>query len=169
VNDLFDQVEDAVNHGLYYVALFGALALPDICGAMETSDGKATKTRYISWFDRYVAPKYTTRSTTTLSGTDAYYFRCSMLHQGRTRHSSSTYSRILFLEPGQYQNGPHNNVMNDALNIDVSTFCADVVEGARSWLAAAEHSANFERNYPLFVQRYPGGLSPYISGPTVIG
>ena len=55
---LFDQIQIAAALNLYYAALFAALTLPDICSAMDTSDGQHAPAYYISWFDRWVGPKY---------------------------------------------------------------------------------------------------------------
>jgi hypothetical protein len=83
MRDLFQQIDCAVGANLYYVALLAALSLPDICGAMESDDGEATGQRYIAWFNRWVAPKYTVRGAPSLTGEVCYYYRCSALHQGR--------------------------------------------------------------------------------------
>jgi len=166
MQDILDQIGQAVSTGLYYVGLFTALALPDICAALEAPDGLANKPRFIAWFDRYVAPKYSSGGISTLTGETAYYFRCSMLHQGRMQHRSSTYSRILFVEPSGVVF--HNNVLNDALNIDVRVFTLDVVAGAEEWLGNTSKDPNVQRNLSLFVQRYPAGLPPYIGGIPVI-
>lgn len=166
--DLLNQVERAVQAKAYYLALFASLTIPDICGAMETDDGAAKKSRYIKWFDKYVAPAYTISGKPTFCGTTCYKYRCAMLHQGRAQHEELGFSRILFVEPGATNNVFHNNILNDALNIDVSIFCRDVVDGAKSWLKEAEMTANFQKNYPHFMQRYPNGLAPYIVGVPVI-
>ena len=76
MRDFLDQADAAAKARLYYVALLAALAIPDVCGAMEAADGLATKPRYVSWFDRYVASRYRIGSQTTFSGEDVYYFRC---------------------------------------------------------------------------------------------
>jgi hypothetical protein len=55
MKDLIQQIRAANRNGLYYVALFTALALPDICGGLEAPDGLATRARYIAWFDKNVA------------------------------------------------------------------------------------------------------------------
>src|SRR5207244_2499999 len=121
--------------------------------------------RYASWFDRWVAGRY----VGTLTGEDAYRFRCSMLHQGRTSHPGGRYSRIIFVEPGA---APgllmHNNVLNDALNLDVGRFCRDVCEGALAWRAEAQSTPQYERNLKAFVSRHDNGLPPYIVGVPVI-
>lgn len=169
MRDLLAQVEKATADGYYYLALYVALTLPDICGAMESSDGIANKSKYIHWFDHYVTPAYTVAGRAFLDGETCYAYRCSVLHQGRAQHPKLGYSRILFVEPGSTTNVFHNNILNDALNIDVSRFCMDIVGGAASWLKDVSDSDDYKQNYSLFMQRYPGGLPPYIVGVPVIG
>lgn len=169
MRDLLNQIQGAVNGHAYYLALYASLTIPDLCGAMESDDGQATKTKYIAWFDNYVASKYFACGNATLTGEVCYFYRCAVLHQGRAQHPKLGFSRILFVEPGATTNVFHNNVLNDALNIDASIFCNDVLAGANAWLHVAESSANYKNNFPLFMQRYPGGLPPYIVGVSVIG
>jgi hypothetical protein len=63
----------------------------------------------------------------------------------------------------------HNNVVNDALNIDVRIFCIDVMRAVESWLPSASMQPHFAANMAWFAQRYPSGLSPYVTGLPVIG
>jgi hypothetical protein len=165
MRDLLAQVRAASAGGLYYAALFPALSLPDMCGALEAADGRANGQRYAAWFDRWVAHSY----GGFLTGEDCYHFRCSLLHQGTTQHPSARYSRLLFLEPGGHGIVMHNNILNDALNIDVQIFCEDMVAGVEQWLPAAQQLPHFAANVQRFVTRYPGGLKPYIVGMPVIG
>jgi hypothetical protein len=160
MRDLFQQVETTLTRDLYYVALMAALAIPDICGAMQSGDGQATGERYRAWFERYVGPRY----VGTLTGADCWSFRCSLLHQGSTQHPDSSYSRVIFVEPSATGNVFHNNILNDALNLDVRIFCRDVLEGAHRWLADYEHTDTYRRNFERFMHRYPNGLAPYIVG-----
>lgn len=171
MRDLITQVRLAADSRAYYLSLFAALTLPDICAAAESLDGQATGNRYIAWFDRYVAPKYTVGPdhSPSLSGADCYYYRCSLLHQGSSQHPKSKFSRILFVEPGVTSNVFHNNILNDALNIDVRLFCNDILDGAEQWLTQAEKTPEYQQNYPRFLQRYSNGLPPYIVGIPVIG
>lgn len=95
-----------------------------------------------------------------------------MLHQGSAQHPNSKFARILFVEPAVARVGGitlHNNVLNDALNIDATVFCNDLLSAAKHWLASNENTANYQKNYPTFIQRYPNGLAPYIGGVPVIG
>jgi hypothetical protein len=142
--------------------------IPDICGAMESSDGRATSTRYAEWFDVNIAPNYPALpdGSPFFSGADCYRLRCSFLHQGSTQHPKSDYSRVIFTEPAS--NTFHMNIVNDALNIDIRQFCREMADAALTWLPAAEATENFQRNFPKFMQRYPEGLAPYMVGMPLI-
>lgn len=165
MEDILQQVRAASKVGAYYVSLLSALTLPDICAALESEDGKASRAKFITWFDAQVAPSY----NGFLDGESCYYFRCSMLHQGSTQHPKSKYSRIIFLEPGNRRMTLHNNIMNDALNIDVNIFCEDICAAVEHWWPAASTQPAFQANVTRFVTRHPNGLAPYIVGIPVIG
>lgn len=72
MRDVLNQMKAANGAGLYYVALFSALAIPDICGALESQDGTANGQRYRAWFDRWVSPKYSFFGGTSLTGDVCY-------------------------------------------------------------------------------------------------
>lgn len=164
---LFKQIRKALDEHLYYLSLCTSLMIPSICGAMSSADGEDTGEKYAQWFDKFVASRYSGNFT----GHDCYRFRCSLLHQGRTQHSKGRYSRIIFLEPGSQSSGLtlHNNVLGDALNIDVHIFCSDIVDGAELWHKQAVSTPEYQANYAKFAARHPDGLKPYIVGVPVIG
>jgi hypothetical protein len=58
MRDFLDQIEASLDANLYYVALFVSLAVPDICGTIDSDNGQATKGKYIQWFDKYITPRY---------------------------------------------------------------------------------------------------------------
>ena len=164
MEDILEQIEKGLDSNQYYLSLFVALAIPDICGALESDDGLAIGQKYKDWFDKYISPKY----NGSLNGNSCYQFRCSLLHQGSTQHENSKFSRIFFVEPGTTTHVLHNNIINNALNIDVKIFCQDIISGAKEWLKKKRGTSNFERNYPKFVKRHPQGLPPFIKGVPVI-
>ncbi|MFY9264355.1 MAG: hypothetical protein WAO61_02865 [Solirubrobacterales bacterium] len=168
MRDYFDQVRAAANSDLYFLALGGALTIPDMCAAMEANDGRSTGGRYKAWFQKHVSPKYVAAGMPSLSGEDAWGFRCSFLHQGRLQPHHGVYRRVLFVEPRDSGIVLHNNVINDALNLDAGRFVLDVVESADAWIGTAEQSKVFGNNFANFMQRYPNGLLPYIAGVPVI-
>src|SRR5688572_25497386 len=97
--------------------------VPDMCGAMGSPDGRTSPDRYVDWFDQHVAPAY----GGFVTGQDCYGLRCSMLHQARFEPHKGSYSRVLFIEPGTSGILMHNNIMGDALNIDVQRFVVDML------------------------------------------
>lgn len=172
MHDLLDQIDAALTADLYYVALFTSLAIPDICGALQAPDAVATGLRYADWFDQWVAPKYISAGSPSLSGSQCYAFRNAMLHQGKLQPDKHVrYSRLFFIEPGPTTQGilMHNNIMADALNIDVRVFCKDIVHSARAWLEQIQGTEPYETNATSSVRRHPNGLPPYVVGFPIIG
>jgi len=165
MQDFLTQIEATSALHLYYLALFGALAIPDICGSLEARDGRATRSSYIAWTDQNIAPRW----FGLMTGQDCYQFRCSMLHQATTQHPDSRYSRILFVEPGATTNISHLTVTDGVLEIDVSLFCRDMISAARAWLLTVEGTEPYETNRTKLITRYPEGLAPFIVGVPVIG
>lgn len=181
---LVDQIERSLDQPFYFLSLFGALAVPDIAGALGSEDGLASGKKYAAWYDQWVRPQFAktlraslppemadrlTSVESPLTGEACYRFRCSLLHQGTTQHPKAPYSRLIFVEPGATGNVFHYNILNDALNIDLRLFCQEVIVGARDWLSTVEDSAAFQQNYDRFARRYPTGLAPYIAGFPIIG
>jgi len=183
MRDVINQLERSLDHPVYFLSLFAALAIPDIGGALDSEDGAASDERYKSWYERWARPQFPrmlreslppevrkyVKLENPLTGDACYRFRCSSLHQGTTQHPKSPYSRITFVEPGATTNTLHYNILNDALNIDVGLFCREIVAGAREWLTAVEGTDRFKVNYGRFARRYPDGLAPYIVGVPVVG
>ena len=122
-----------------------------------------TYSKYIKWFDTYVADNY----KNWLTGKEMYTLRCNLLHQGTANLQKHKYSRIVFQEPNQYRY-VDNMVIGDILIINVETFCSHIINGIIEWYNSAEHSPEFLRNYSKMIRRHPDGLSPMISDVPVI-
>lgn len=162
---LFDEIALAVNNGLYFLGLMGALAIPDMCAGLESEDGFTNGTKYAKWFDRWVAPSY----DGLIIGEDAWGFRCSLVHQGRAHPHKGSYSRVFFVEPNPVITYAHRNVFDDALNLDIPTFCGDLIAGARAWLPTVEDSEIYKNNLAKFMTRHPNGIPPFMVGVPLIG
>ena len=157
------QILKALKAEAYYSALFVCITIPDICGAIDSVDGEAHYSKYIKWFDTYVADNY----KNWLTGKEMYTLRCNLLHQGTANLQKHKYSRIVFQEPNQYRY-VDNMVIGDILIINVETFCSHIINGIIEWYNSAEHSPEFLRNYSKMIRRHPDGLSPMISDVPVI-
>jgi hypothetical protein len=126
----------------WFGALFIALALPDICGGLETPE-KAPGERYKDWFDRYLAQEY----LPIFTAQDCYSLRCACLHQGLTTNEKSAVKRIHFVE--QNWRG-HLNKSEAGLVMDIHTFCADMCLAVDRWSEDVKDNAEIqERRYEL--------------------
>ena len=132
--NLLEDVHKALDSGAVYLALMGALALPDICASLEHADGRASGERYIAWFDRWVGYKY----EAFLSCAQCYSFRCTMLHQGATGLPDRDYKRIVFLLPGATPNFPPNLSFDPPIR-------EPTVPRSRLSLAAIDCSSSYHR------------------------
>lgn len=187
---LVDQLEQSLASGQYFLSLFTALTLPDMAAALDAPDGLANGQRYALWYEKWVRPQFGEAilallpaslpleereyvkkglQEPPLDGDACYRFRCSLLHQGTTQHLKSSFSRIIFVEPHSTTTKIHNCIINDALCIDLQSFCHEVIAGVRAWLSQAENTGLFKANYEKFVRRHPDGLKPYIAGVPVVG
>jgi hypothetical protein len=135
-----------------------------MCAGLESPNGRTSGPSYIAWFDRWVAGTY----GGNFSGADCWGLRCSMSHQGRAHPHQGLYARAIFVEPSRIGYF-HNNVLNDALNLDIPTFCREVIEGAQQWLPTVQGTPTFEANLQAFFTRHPTGIPPYIVGVPVYG
>ncbi len=150
------------------------LCVPDICAALESADGKTTRTKYKAWIDEYLVKARPDKYGDRLSADHIYQFRCAVLHQGRTKHDKGEYERILFFEPGAEISvtGIHccivgANTENRSLIIDLKQFCTDVVAGAKTWLTKNQENENYKTNYERLIRRYPEGITPVLGCPVI--
>lgn len=164
---LLEEIESAAASGLSFVALGMALALPDICGALEASNGRATGNRYANWVTRRLAPQAWT-------GEDLYHFRCSMIHQGSLQPGFRIH-RLIFVERKLGQPIVHAGRIDashfgvSATIIDVPEFVGFMVAAVRLWLEEVQETEPFNRNFLRSVHRHPDGIHPFIAGCAVYG
>src|SRR5438034_5570802 len=98
MEDFIAQIRASLDQQLYYLSLFAALTLPDICGALDAPDGRASRQQYEEWYTKWVTPIYD-----VLTAEECYQYRCTSLHQGTSRpQRSADYDRVLFLEPSPH-------------------------------------------------------------------
>lgn len=93
MKELIHQTRSALAAGLYYLALLGALALPDICGALASDNGKASGSKYKGWLRDNVPEQ--------ASNADLIWgLRCSLWHQGSAAsHKGSMPIAFMFPSP----------------------------------------------------------------------
>lgn len=91
MDELIAQIRQASASGLYYLALLGALTLPDICGALNSENGRASGPKYRDWLRKYI-PEQADEAD------DIYGPRCSLLHQGQAKPKGGQFP-IAFTHP----------------------------------------------------------------------
>lgn len=163
---LLVEIEQATDAKLYYLALVTSLALPDICGALESPDGQATSSRYRAWYEQWVfnIGGAAARGGAQINADDVYRLRCSFVHQGSTQHQKSSFDRVLFSMPGSHVVA-HSNIVSFAdgskwMTLDVSRFCREVLNGVRVWLARKAKDPCIEKNSESLVAYREDGLRP---------
>ncbi|AYN58656.1 hypothetical protein QEO74_gp35 [Arthrobacter phage Nandita] len=168
MDDLIDDIEFAVEHGRWLLALAGALALPDICAAIQSENGQTTGSKYKNWVRGHLAEKYP-----SFDPEEMYKMRCSFLHQGTS--STLKYNRVIFCPP-ELPISIHNSVMSgftpdggdSVLMLDLPTFCSDVIDAVNAWRSQFEGTANYRRNIEKIMRWHPNGVEPYIIGGRVL-
>ncbi len=163
MDGLLDELDKAIDARLFYVALILALTIPDICSALESENGRASRQLYEAWANRWFLVDYD-----FVTSNDLYSLRCGVVHQGRFGHPNMQYQRIVFTLPDGRGNVFHQNIINDALNLDAEQFCKDMGDSAYSWWMTYRQNPLVQNNLSRLVQRHENGLPPYIVGVPVI-
>jgi hypothetical protein len=172
MDTLIAQTREAIQSKLYYMGLMTSLAIPDIAGALESVDGKATRPKYSSWYERWVRPRLRENRNrdNPFTGDACWQFRCSMLHQGSSIHPKSPYARVIFIEPGSPNYSIHYCLIgNEALLIQIDEFVEEMLTGCEKWLLSVKGTQPFDGNFGRFATRHPNGLAPYVRGVPVVG
>ena len=163
LHTFLDNVQACLSAGIYYAALVTALTVPEICAALESEGGWGGHQKYKNWYQDYLGSKYP-----DLTPDDCYALRCSVLHQGKLGRPNMQYSRVIFTVPNRQNNVFHNNLINDALNLDMTMFCNDIIDAAQAWYEAKKDDTFVVANLPNLVRDRPNGLSPYMVGMPLI-
>jgi len=135
-------VRQAIQTGNWYSAICLALALPDICGWLETPNVRSSE-RFVSFFDRFLAQAYTRpvgaqrQLHVFLSGNNCYALRCAFLHEGCDQVERQNAHRALtafrFVAPSR--NIVHMNQSGTVLQLQVDIFCEDICGAVEGWMA----------------------------------
>jgi hypothetical protein len=149
---LLGEIERALQAQLYYLALMLTLALPDICAALGSQDGRSSSKLYKNWYDANMATKFT-----RLTGDDCYSLRCGVVHQGQFGVAGAQYARVVFALPTV---SPKTTIRNGIINCrdgqvyiySVEDFCHNVIEIVRTWFATNKDDPTIKANIPRLVR-----------------
>lgn len=170
---ILNDVENAFNAKLVYVAIQLSLLLPDICSSLETkSDSRERfkiEERYIRWCKKYFEPKFK-----MFTANDCWALRGGVVHNGMLfGHPKSRYDRVLFglpsrtlIHEGIFEN--NGGIQEKALMLDSKVFCEKMILAAHEWIAAEAENEIVLKNLPNLVRLRQEGLSPHVVGIAVI-
>lgn len=162
VTQLLAQVRTASEAGLYYLALFGALTLPDICGALDSENGQSSGSKYKDWVRKYV-PEQASEAA------ELYGLRCSLLHQGRAKpHGGLFPIAFTVAEGGPQLHNLSTEVGDDRVGwISIPIFIEELTRGVEKWLSEVGGSRIVARNLKKFARLRPEGLPPHVTWPVI--
>lgn len=155
-----DSVKLSLQTENYYAALSVAFILPDICSKLEFPD-KYTGSRYILWFEKYLKEFYQHEVGADheihvfLSAKDFYALRCVFLHQGQSdiseQDKQETINNFIFTKPDKINNNNmhrnYNSIIignrqTNKLQLQVDTFCEEILSGTAEWLNENKNDSN---------------------------
>jgi len=163
MDELIRQIRAATTAGLHYLALFGALVLPDICGALASDNGTASGPKYKDWL----------RANVPGQAADAdlvWGLRCSLLHQGRAMPHGSMFS-MAFTFPNSLAPELHNlSTVVDGQQVawtSVPALVNEITIGAEKWLEQYGSTARVQNNLEKFARYRPEGIPTHYGGPVI--
>lgn len=162
VEALLQEIEKALDVPLYYLALLLTLTLPDICTALEQSDGRTDgKPLYLKWYKANIFDQIG-----GLSPDEAYELRCTVVHQSRALASNKRgYDRVIFtMAKGGGALTVDSMVLNGAMTFEVEAFCRRWIGAVRVWIEKSKANQIVQSHLPSLLQVRPNGLAPYTFG-----
>jgi len=149
-----ESIQNSLKERNWFGALFLALAMPDICGAIENPN-KGVGERYKKWFRQYLGEKYVPE---LFSDEDCYYLRCSALHQGMVEHPKAQNKRIHFTTPVPGLSAHTNFVEDDdggfVLQMQIDIFCEDICNAVKKWQAAVSSDPEIAQRIENLMEFY---------------
>lgn len=152
-----DEIQRCEAASCYWALLHLAVALPDICAALEWGNSRPVGQRYVQWCTENFAVDQ------RLTPADRYQIRNRLLHEGTTLTSvpESQYGSISFVAPDATTANVHLLVTPDGANvaINVKAFADETLAAVRRWFSALEsdpvRNAAVEANLPRLARRQP--------------
>lgn len=152
IEQTINEIRAAVDNKLYFVALMGALTLPDICGKAEYPN-KKTSDRYKSWLRQCVnSREFGKYEYTAAEGVDdeiIYKLRCNLLHQGtpniEERIDNVDYFELVKVNPCKCHKFQHfieneiektdgaENIIARKISINIASLCYLLCDSAEMY------------------------------------
>jgi hypothetical protein len=142
------------------------VVLPDICSALESTNGETHGNLYKNWCDAYL-------SDPALSGVDWYEMRKGILHQGTTVAKKGKYGSFSYGQPTSSGGTVHRITFHgpsgkEHIQVDVGQLNREMLIAVRKWFEAIagntdpNKSQNVKDHLGSLAKVNPSSLSPFI-------
>ena len=162
MEELIKELKIALDNKLYITAINTCLIIPDICSALQSSNGRTNGKKYSNWYNTYVSFKY----KNNLRGTEVYKLRCASVHQGKYNENYENYEKIIFQPSGQII--MNNCIANNCLILNIEIFVKDFINSYYEWKIEMKENPFYEKNIKQSFKYNPLGVSPYVVGTPII-
>lgn len=173
------EIKKALDAKLYILAITSALALPDICARLESTNPdyeKGVGSKYKQWY------KKNAESNCFLSPELCYKYRCSMLHQYSSNNPKSKFKKIAFFLPSLggpkfnncgfqinlYDEFTNTTRTDEATVIEIDDFVNGMIKSVEDWLQIIKDNKNYKKNISYLVQPRPNSALNAIKGDVII-
>ena len=151
----WDEMARCRKAGAYWSLLHVTVCLPDICAALQSSNGRTTGSLYRAWCDRFAPDPF-------LTSAERWEMRNRLLHVGSARAKregpQGRYSGYSFGKPSSTGQIDHKRVERAVLHLDVGELANEIQEAVLSWIAwlkankESREAVNVLKNLPSMVQ-----------------
>lgn len=162
---IFAEIEFAINHGLFWLALTSALTIPGICAALERENHWSGRDEYKDWYDRYLSKRFK-----YLTADDCYGLRCGIVHKATSgvKPKGKEYRRVLFTLPNAQRITIGQGLFDEVLQFDAVRFCREIIDACEEWYTQNSNQEFVKSNSLDIFQYHPDGVAPFIVGMPVL-
>tara|TARA_R110002033_G_scaffold105115_1_gene152476 strand:+ start:265 stop:777 length:513 start_codon:yes stop_codon:yes gene_type:complete len=169
MEELIKELKMAIENKLYFISMNTALLIPDICSALQSSNGQTTGKKYANWFNEYLGEKY----NDILLGSDIWKLRCASLHQGKYNSEFDSFDKIIFQPSGnmvmhRFRMTDIGGIKGTAILLNIEIFITDIMTAYEEWILNMKENPFYEKNLKQSFKYNPLGVSPYVVGTPII-
>jgi hypothetical protein len=170
MHTLFEELRKCHEQKLHQISILIACALPDICAALESENGRTCGEKYKNWCTRNLQLENFSRVTAE----ELYSLRCRLVHQGSGNFAPSNETitesnekelTLLFFDKEKEESrmkvgGIIKHDTGDYKLVEIHGFIEGIINSATTWwdLMAKQQNVNVRKNHLALLKRYENGL-----------
>jgi hypothetical protein len=147
MKQLVSALRQAASDSNWRAALFIGLAMPDICGKLQSPLENSGK-RYRAWFEKYLAANYVFDGPEGpqmfMTAGDCWALRCALLHAGSDEINEQQAQKQLSQFKFTTNPAAHMMKIESVLVLNVGRFCEEICTAAELWMNDMEGNLEVE-------------------------